>query len=302
MSVRLRIGIDVGGSTTEAVALDGSARVVARAEQRTVRGAAGVVEGILAVIDAVAAPSGAATVGIGIPGRVSHGRVHDAVNLDISDLDLASEISARSGAVVGVENDVRAATRGIGLDRESSSLAYLNLGTGVAAGVLLDGRVNEGTRGVAGEIGHLSIDPAGPLCACGQHGCIEAVAGGGSIARRTGGGPFAVRDAFDRADDGDADSLEIVAGLARGAAAAVRTLALAVDPECIVIGGGIARLGERLRIPVLRELGRAAQGSAFLRSLRLEERVELLPPGVPIGAIGAALADHRRGALNLSAG
>jgi len=302
MSVRLRIGIDVGGSTTEAVALDGSARVVARAEQRTVRGAAGVVEGILAVIDAVAAPSGAATVGIGIPGRVSHGRVHDAVNLDISDLDLASEISARSGAVVGVENDVRAATRGIGLDRESSSLAYLNLGTGVAAGVLLDGRVNEGTRGVAGEIGHLSIDPAGPLCACGQHGCIEAFAGGGSIARRTGGGPFAVRDAFDRADDGDADSLEIVAGLARGAAAAVRTLALAVDPECIVIGGGIARLGERLRIPVLRELGRAAQGSAFLRSLRLEERVELLPPGVPIGAIGAALADHRRGALNLSAG
>lgn len=302
MSAQLRVGVDVGGSTTEAVSLDGSARVVARAERRTVRGKEGVVDGILAVIDAVVPPGGASSVGIGIPGRVSDGRVHDAVNLDISDLDLASEIAARSGTVVGVENDVRAATRGIGVDRFSSSLAYLNLGTGVAAGVLLDGRVHGGSRGVAGEIGHLSIDPAGPRCACGQRGCIEAFAGGGAIAARTSGGPFAVRDAFDRADDGDPAALEIVAGLARGAAAAVRTLALAVDPERIVIGGGIARLGERLRAPVLRELERAAEGSAFLGSLHLDERIELLSPGVPVGAIGAALADHRRSALHLSAG
>jgi len=302
MSAQLRVGVDVGGSTTEAVALDGSARVVARAERRTVRGKEGVVDGILAVIDAVVPPGGAASVGIGIPGRVSSGRVHDAVNLDISDLDLASEIAARSGAVVGVENDVRAATRGVGIDRLTSSLAYLNLGTGVAAGVLLDGRINGGSRGVAGEIGHLSIDPAGPRCACGQRGCIEAFAGGGAIARRTAGGPFAVRDAFDRADAGDVAALGVVAGLARGAAAAVRTLVLAVDPERIVIGGGIARLGERLRIPVLRELERAAEGSAFLGSLRLDERVELLSPGVPVGAIGAALADHRRDALRLRAG
>ncbi|MGO1266698.1 MAG: ROK family protein, partial [Microbacterium gubbeenense] len=82
----------------------------------------------------------------------------------------------------------------------------------------------------------------------------------------------------------------------------IRTLALAVDPERIVIGGGIARLGDRLLAPVIGELERAANGSAFLGSLRLAARIELLPRGVPIGAIGAALSDARSAAIGVGAG
>lgn len=302
MSANVRVGVDVGGSTTEAVALGADGSVIAREERATIRGAAGVIDGIIAAIDAVSCGSEISSIGIGAPGRVSRGRVYDAVNLGIVEADLAGPVSARFASAVSVENDVRAATRGIGIERGIASLAYLNLGTGVAAGVLIDGRVNDGSRGVAGEIGHLSIDPAGPECACGQRGCIEAFAGGGSIAERTGRGPFAVRDAFDRADRGDEAARDVVAGLGRGAAAAVRTLALAADPDLIVIGGGIARLGDRLLVPIRRELQRAAEGSAFLGSLHLPERIELLPPGVPIGAIGAALSDARSVTIGVGAG
>lgn len=294
MSAGVRVGVDVGGSTTVAVALAADGAVVARDERTTIRGTAGVIAGIIAAIDAVALRDEISSIGVGVPGRVSGGSVHDAVNLGIVEVDLAGPVSEHfSSSAVRVENDVRAATRGIGIQCGSGSLAYLNLGTGVAAGVLVDGRVNDGSRGVAGEIGHLSIDPSGPRCACGQRGCIEAFAGGGSIAVRTGGGPFAVREVFDRADHGDPIAREIVSGLARGAAAAVRTLALAVDPDTIVIGGGIARLGARLMGPILTELATSAASSAFLSSLRLAERIELLPQGIPIGAIGAALSDAR---------
>lgn len=302
MSAGVRVGVDVGGSTTEAVALNGAGSVIARHERATIPGAAGVTGGIIAAIEAVSADDVISSIGIGVPGRVADGHVHDAVNLGISEADLSGPVAARFAAAVHLENDVRAATRGIGRQEQIASLAYLNLGTGVAAGVLVDGRVNGGSRGVAGEIGHLSIDPAGPVCACGQRGCIEAFAGGGAIAQRTGGGPFAVRDAFDRADDGDPAAREVVSGVARGAAAAIRTLALAVDPERIVIGGGIARLGDRLLAPVIGELERAANGSAFLGSLRLAARIELLPRGVPIGAIGAALSDARSAAIGVGAG
>lgn len=286
-----RLGIDVGGTSVEAVALDADGSVRARTRIPTERGEDGVVRSVLAAIRALDTP--AKTIGIGIPGRIDGGRVHDAVNLGVRELDLAGEISRRWGAPVAVDNDVRGAALGAASRTRAKSLAYLNLGTGVAAGIVVDGRVIDGSSGVAGEIGHLSIDPSGPQCACGQFGCIEVFAGGGSIARRAG---EPLERVAERADAGDESAGGILADLARGAAAGVRALALAVDPEIIMIGGGIARRGERLRDEIAGALARAADGSAFLASLRLEERIEIVSPDDAIGAVGAALLGDRLGA------
>jgi len=105
---------------------------------------------------------------------VASGRVEHAVNLGLSGLDLGSEVAARLGRSVRVENDVNAAALGAFslLGRTSSqSMAYLNLGTSLAAGLVLGGRLWRGSRGVAGEIGHIPVDPAGDRCGCGQRGC-----------------------------------------------------------------------------------------------------------------------------------
>ena len=142
-------------------------------------------------------------------------------------------------------------------------MAYLNLGTGIAAGIVADGELWRGARGTAGEVGHISIDPNGPLCRCGQRGCIEALAGGGAIAERWGRpGALPVRDVFDAADAGDPLARELRSGLARGVAAAVRVLVLTADVDVVVLGGGVTALGDRLMADVAAELARQRRGIA----------------------------------------
>jgi predicted NBD/HSP70 family sugar kinase len=213
------------------------------------------------------------------------------VNLGVEELDLVAATQSRLGVPVGVENDVKAAALGaFALHGGSGSMGYLNLGTGIAAGIVSEGVLWRGARGTAGEVGHISVDPNGPLCRCGQRGCIEALAGGGAIAERWGhAAALPVRDVFDAADAGDARARELRAGLARGVAAAVRVLVLTADVDAVVLGGGVTALGPRLMADVAAELAASAEASPFMRSLRLRERVELLPAGSPAAALGAAL-------------
>jgi glucokinase len=103
-----------------------------------------------------------------------------------------------------------------------------------------------------------------------------------------------VRDVFDAADAGDPRARELRVGLARGVAAAVRVLVLTADVDAVVLGGGITGLGPRLMADVTAELAASAETSPFMRSLRLEDRVELLPAGSPAAALGAALVGSAR--------
>jgi len=170
------------------------------------------------------------------------------------------------------------------------SLAYLNLGTGIAAGIVDAAGPRRGARGAAGEIGHVSIDPAGPSCRCGQRGCIEALAGGGAVAQRWGRpADLPVRDVFDAADGGDVRAVALRADLVRGVAGAVQLLVLTTDVDAVVLGGGVAGLGDRLLAPVRTALAASAAASPFLRSLRLADRAVLVPAGAAVGALGAAL-------------
>ncbi|MFD6697799.1 MULTISPECIES: ROK family protein [unclassified Microbacterium] len=299
----IRVGLDVGGTKIDALALASDGAILARTRIPTGWGdhavVAAVHDAVAALADAGGFPvSDVASVGIGIPGLIDAdaGRVLHAVNLGVTELDLADAVRVRLPVPVSVENDVKAAALGAGsLRGDAHSMAYLNLGTGVAAGIVIDGALWRGARGTAGEVGHLSVDPRGRVCGCGQRGCIETFCGGGAVSKAWGrGGELPLRDIFDLAEDGDAFALELREGIAFGAASAVRSLVLGADIETVVIGGGVTALGERLLDDIVRRLRQESAESPFIGSLRLDERIELLPIGSPAAALGAALVGAAR--------
>lgn len=284
-----RVGVDVGGTKVEAIAIAPDGAELARARLATVPGEDGVLARVLEAVAAVRAGLAPTGIGIGTPGQVAEGVVRNAVNLAVTELDLARAVHAATGLPTRVENDVNAAALGVhALRGGDDAIAYLNLGTGIAAGIVIGGRPLRGSSGTAGEIGHLSVDPRGRACPCGQRGCIETLAAGWAIAERWGrASAHPAREVF--AAVGDPLAAAIRDDVVRGVAAAVRALALAVDPVAVVLGGGVSRVGEPLLDAVRAELRTSAAASPFLSSLRLEDRIEPLPRGARPGALGAAL-------------
>ena len=129
-----------------------------------------------------------AAIGVGVPGRVdpATGTVTLAVNLGWSNLELGRRLEQRLGRPCVLENDVRAAALGLHRRRvvgDVDDLAYVAVGTGVSAGVILGGQLHRGVRGLAGEIGHVIAVSSGPACSCGERGCLETLVSGPAIAR-----------------------------------------------------------------------------------------------------------------------
>jgi glucokinase len=294
----MRLGVDIGGTKTDAVAVDSAGVTTQRIRLVTGFGSLEVVETVIAAISRIAELSGIEpaafeSIGIGIPGMVdsASGHVRHAVNLGVDGLDLGGAVAERLGVRVRIENDVSAAAvgayHGLGL---TSSMAYLNVGTGLAAGLVINGELWRGARGAAGEIGHISVDPNGALCGCGQRGCLETVASGSGVARVWASeDQYPLRALFDAAEAGDPIASEIRSKLAGGVAAAIRVLVLTADVDTVVIGGGLSHLGERLLGDVLGVLSSWSATSPFIASLELASRVQLVPNDFPAAAVGAAL-------------
>lgn len=292
----LRAGLDIGGTKILGVVLDGDDGIVASVRVPSGSGPDAVVGSAETVLRSLAAECGIAvdgfaSIGVGIPGAVdaASGVVRQALNLGIAELDLGSALRERVGRAVHVENDVNAAALGAAQDA-AGSLAYLNLGTGLAAGLVLGGALWRGSRGAAGEIGHVPIDPLGPECPCGQRGCLEVMASGSGIQRQWGA---------ERAPDaagllalvaaGDARATAVVDRLVFAVASAVRLLVLADDVEVVAIGGGLAGgFGAPLVDAVRARLREWEAASPFLASLAPADRVLVVPRDRPIAAIGAA--------------
>ena len=294
-----RVGLDIGATKTLGAVLAADGTVVAQARRDTQRGGEGVLASATTVLELLAATLDGALpphIGIGIPGIVDRHRgiVSHAVNLGLGDwFPLAERLADRTGAAVVIENDVRAATWGAHVLSGADDLAYLSLGTGFAAGFVLDGVLRRGAHGVAGEIGHVPVDPDGPFCSCGQRGCLELSAAASAVtAVWPGDGQIPPAQAlFAAVAAGDQQAIVVRDRYAAGVADAIRMLGLAVDPRVIIIGGGVAHLGEPLLAAVTAALRAQAATSPFLAELDLAARVRLVAAGVPVGAIGAAMIE-----------
>jgi glucokinase len=300
----MTIGVDIGGTKTEAVAIDGNNNVLHTLRVPTGHGNQELLRTLFEVIKELRGASSlagysVANLGIGIPGTVdtATGNVKNAVNVHVDSLELGRLTQRELGLTVHVENDVNAAALGAhhllssGGESTQLSSAYLDLGTGLAAGFISNGSLVRGVSGAAGEIGHLPTGLHAEQCPCGQTGCLEMLASGSGIARQwDSSGPWPAVSLFEKALTGHPQATKIQNRFFQAAAAAIRVLGLTYDPSTIYIGGGLNALGQPLLSGLRQELARTEAKSPFLAGLALGQRVRLVPPGLPIGAVGAAIS------------
>jgi predicted NBD/HSP70 family sugar kinase len=298
----LLVGLDIGATKMLGVAATPDGRVLAEVLATTPTGGEEVVAAAATVVGELRTRTGErldGTVGVGIPGLVdvASGALKHAVNLGVDDewFPIAERLAARTGARVVVDNDVNAAALGAAQVTGHRDLVYLSIGTGLAAAAVLDGRLRRGVHGAAGEIGHIPVDPAGRLCPCGQVGCLETSASGSALAEAWPSTEVPPAQAlFDAAAAGDEKAIVVRDRFAARVADAVRLVSLTVDPEVVVLGGGVAQVGDRLRVAVAHALATQASASPFLASLDLAGRLELVPLDLPVAALGAALLGQER--------
>ena len=315
-SRNLLVGVDVGGTKVAVLVVDTQERVLGQVTLPTVlqgrEGHADTLAGIVGAIrealrQANAGPQEVAALGIGVPGRVdpSTGIVRHAVNLGWREFTLGEHISRELGVPCLLENDVRTATIGIQrlLGTEASrNMAYISVGTGIAAGLVLDGQVYRGPRGMAGEVGHMVIEPDGPRCACGLYGCLETLAAGPAIARQGQEAasrhddtllrnyhPVTAEAVYEVARQGDAAALEITRKVGRYLALVVQQLVMAYDVELFVLGGGVSRDGDAFLQPILHEIERLRHQSALAHEMLQPDMIRLLPPDYSAGTWGAVV-------------
>lgn len=284
MTPPVAAGLDLGGTNLKAAIIDSTGRILA---QRTVpsrpdRGPNAVVEDFAGLVDqltAIAKVSGAslAGVGIGSPGPLSQhtGRIIRAANLPgWTDVPLRDLLAERLQLPVVLDNDGNAAAFGeawIGAGRGIDDLVMLTLGTGVGAGVILDGAVFHGHHENAAELGHTIVNADGPPCPCGQRGCLEQYASAGAIVRRVvaaieRGEPCKLGDAVrskqqiggkevaQAAESGDTLCLRVWDDACRYLAVACINIQHTYNPPLIVLGGGMSSAGEFLLDRVQAEL------------------------------------------------
>jgi glucokinase len=277
------VAIDVGGTDLKAALVDGDVQTLAFRSQPTPPTAAGIVEAVAQLVDEWGP---AAAIGLAVPGVVDEesGVAVWSENLDWRDVPFVAQVTERCGLPTALGHDVRTAalaeTR-IGAARGMTDVVFLSIGTGIAAGIVLGGRMHAGD-GYAGEIGHTPAGHDEP-CACGGRGCLEAIASAAAIARRytarTGRPAGGAADVL-RAGDPDAravwdEALDALAG-------ALAWLASVLAPEVIVIGGGLSRAGAALFDPL---------NERIPRRLTFQRVPRLVPAalGDRAGCMGAAL-------------
>jgi glucokinase len=306
--VTRRVGIDVGGTKAQGVALDADGVVLLTANRATPRGHDSLGP-LLDVLADLADELGCVDeIGIGVPGLVTRdGVLRAAPNLDgVADFAIGEQVADRLGVVAAVDNDATCATVAewqLGVAAGRREVILVTLGTGIGGGMVADGTVHRGANGFAGEFGHMIVDPDGPPCPCGRRGCWERYASGSGLAmlardaaaggrlrdvvRHAGGDPQAVRGEHVQAAarTGDPEALAVVDEFARWVALGLSNLTNAFDPEMFVLGGGLAAGADLYLEPIVRWFGEFL----YQPELRPMPAVEFARWGPLAGAVGAAL-------------
>jgi glucokinase len=238
---------------------------------------------------AVAAGGPVASVGIGVPGLYdpSTGTTRFLVNLHgpWAGVAVAGPVADALGVPAALINDSRAfglAELRLGAGRGATSMIGFTLGTGVGGVIAIDGKVHLGHDGTGGELGHQTIDPDGPLCGCGNRGCLEAFARADRIAAACG--TATAEEAVALARGGDPVASAGLERIARYLGIGIANMITVITPDRVVIGGGIAAAADLLFDPIRAELARRVRTTAL-------DEVSLVAAelGTWAGAIGAAV-------------
>ncbi|HSS35230.1 MAG TPA: ROK family protein [Patescibacteria group bacterium] len=293
------LGLDLGATNLKWAVLeqrDGAWSSVARAQVPTrhrvdpneVPGA--VVSQLIEVARGAERASGpVSTVGIGIPGLYdpATGSTRFLVNVPgpWAGHPVAGPVRDAIGVPVALINDARAfglAELRLGAGRGAASMIGLTLGTGVGGVIAIDDRVVQGHDGTAGELGHQTIDPDGPPCGCGNHGCLEAFVRADRIAESCG--TSTVEEAVERARAGDRRATEGIDRIGRYVGIGIANMITVITPDRVVVGGGIAAAADLLFPPIRDEIRRRVRTTSL-------DTVQLVSAelGTWAGAIGAAI-------------
>lgn len=306
--VSLTAGFDLGGTKLLGVVADEAGTVVASARTPTGRTPDAVFSDLTGLLDTLRGSAGeVAALGFGVAGLVDRdGIMRRAPNLvGWDDLAVRARLEGIVGVPVVVDNDANVAALAelrYGAARGCSEAVVVTLGTGIGGAVIANGAVYRGAHGLAGEFGHMTVDAEGAQCACGAFGHWEAIGSGRALGRlgrqwaargaapsvvaRAGGDPEAVTGEHvgDSAQAGEPDGVAIVDVFAEAVAIGLGGLVNALDPELVVIAGGVAELGDALAVPVREALAGYVVGSQS----RPIPPVVMATLGERAGAIGAA--------------
>jgi glucokinase len=262
-------GVDVGGTTIKAALFDSDGLEYASSKRPTPKHlgpdavVATIIEAIVELRAQVPEAARLQAVGLVVPGivDVEQGIAVYATNIGWDALPLRQIVAEAIGLPVALDHDVRAAGLAeleLGAGRGLQDVLYVALGTGVAAAVITKGQVLTGATGRAGELGHLPVFPEGEWCTCGQRGCTETYASAASVSRRysatSGSSEVPAEEVLSRAAAGDPIAERIFHDAVTALGRALVHYVLLMDPELILIGGGMAASGGMLLHPLAREV------------------------------------------------
>lgn len=304
-------GIDLGGTKIYSVVATAEGDVLGE-DERPTESDAGADSVVARMVDSLRAASDAAgasfrdltRIAVAAPGPIDidAGVVTAAPNLGWTDVPLRSLLARGLQAEVLLENDANAAALGefvYGAGKPYDTMVYVTISTGIGGGFVFDGKIFHGASGAAGEIGHITVEPSGPTCFCGNRGCLEIVASGTAIGRiateavkagrsetmqRLADDPEEIdsEDVARAAAEGDPVANEILDEAARYIGIGFGSLINLVNPQAIVVGGGVSKLGARILDPATAEAKRRSFPQSFG-----DCTITLAKLGSRVGALGA---------------
>lgn len=301
---QLYAGVELCASSARAALVNSAGEVLARRESALT--AVDLAPQIARLVSELrdSAPSGVAALGVGVPGLVNPQTGRVVISSDIPAVvreDLRAALGQATGLPVALDNDANAGALGeyvAGAGRGSRHMFYVTIGTGIGGALIIDGRLWRGASGFAGEFGHITIDPEGVECACGNVGCLETVASAPNIVRRTHerlmrdstsslsrlglNKHFTAADIAHEAQNGDDFAALMIGRTGRYIGTAIASVINLLNTERIVLGGGVMDAGELILDPIVQEARRRSFQPNF-ESTQLVAAT-LGPDAVPIGA------------------
>jgi glucokinase len=310
MSAGCVIGVDLGGTKLLAGVVDADLNVHHRVfrHAREGKGPDQLLDVLVAAVEEAREAAGeeVRAVGFGVPSLVdpATGVANTTVHLPLRDVPLKDVMAERLGVPVAVDNDANAAMvaeHRHGAAAGVSCAALLTLGTGIGGGIVVDHRVVRGAHGGAGEWGHMVIAADGPLCTCGNRGCLEMLVSGTALGRAAQEAAVALPDsgfgralaagrsitgmlATELAHDGDPIARDVVAGIGHFLGVGIGNVVNVLNPEVVVVGGGVIAAGELLLAPARQVVAERALAPS-------RDQVRIVPTrfGDASGMIGAAI-------------